>query len=190
MKTQFNNYFNTFKTYSIQDKFIICFLGALTLTCLILFIFAFITIGAEITGLSLATFPLMFTIDTETKKGKNRAEKIKQMKAVLNDTCELWFNNILIGGGVEIAKGREEMTQGELTQYYGNERETTLSQIVIVKPPKSQEDMDILLDGLNDIWSSGVVFCMVQGKLATFENVRKFNEQNKNKKSINQNKTK
>lgn len=194
MKTQFFNYLNYFKTQSLQEKFIICFLGALTLTCLVLLLFAFVVVGAELTGVSLATFPLIFTIDTETGKG-DRANKIKQMKSLLNDTCTLWYNNILIGGGSQVIESRKDMTESKKNSYYGGETETTLTQITIIKPPKTQQEMDILLDGINDIWSESILFCMVQNKMTNFNNLLKFNkeykekkkgqEENKNKENLN-----
>lgn len=181
MKTQFLNYLNYFKSQSIQEKFIICFLGALTLTCLVLLLFAFIVVGAEIAGVSLASFPIIFTIDTETGKG-DRANKIKQMKSLLNDTCTLWYNNILIGGGTQIIESRKDMTESKRNSYYGGETETTLTQITIIKPPKTQEEMDILLDGMKNIWNESILFCVVQNKMTSFDNLIKFNKEYKEKK--------
>ena len=110
MKKQFFNLFNYFQAHTIADKFIICFLGALSLTCLTLLLFAFCVIGGEVLGVSLASFPLLFVVDVEKGTG-DRADKIRRMKSVLNDTCQLWFNNILIAGGKEIKKSRKDMTE-------------------------------------------------------------------------------
>ena len=184
MKT-LKHYFNEivyFNNYTIQEKFIICFLGALCLTCLTLLLFAFVVVGAEITGVSLATFPLIFTIDTETGRG-DRANKIKQMKAVLNETCNLWYNNILIGGGKEVVESRQSMTETQKKSYYGGETETTLTQITIIKPPKEQEEMDILLNGIYDIWRKSILFVVVRGKSTTIQNLLDFNDEYKKNKN-------
>ena len=182
MKT-IKSYFNEIiylNNYTLTEKFTICFLGALCLTCLTLLLFAFCVIGGEVLGVSLASFPLLFVVDVEKGKG-DRADKIRRMKSVLNDTCELWFNNILIAGGKEIKESRKDMTESKKNSYYGSNTETTLSQINVVKPPKSLEDMTILLDGFKNIWGDSVLFCVVSGKATSLDKLIEFNNTQKNK---------
>tara|TARA_R110002051_G_C8582129_1_gene477449 strand:- start:145 stop:777 length:633 start_codon:yes stop_codon:yes gene_type:complete len=194
---------NYFCNQTIQEKFIICFFGALLmmltagLTCAVgmVLIELFNNLSAQVGTLStLATFPLCFYIDTERGTG-DRKKKILQVKKLFNDCSMLYFTDICISGGTEIKKSREGMKESRLHSYYGNEEETTIHRITIVRVG-SQENMDLLIDGIGDIWSKSILGCEIMGNWATFEKVKEFNEEQKkerkekeNKKSINQNKS-
>tara|TARA_B100001094_G_scaffold32716_1_gene27135 strand:- start:417 stop:1130 length:714 start_codon:yes stop_codon:yes gene_type:complete len=182
------------KNYTLSEKFAICFLGSLLLTTATLLIFALFTIGAEVTGFSLAGFfPVIFYIDTE-KGGGDRKQKILQTKALFNQNCSLWFTDICITGGQLIKESRKDLKVKN--SYYGNDEESTIHRITMVSV-KSQQDMDIIINGVGNIWGGdamqlntikrvleptekgNILGVQIQGNWATYKQLLEFNEKAK-----------
>lgn len=158
---------NEFQQMQTLDK-VICFgVVCLWFVCVVGLCFSVVVgVGEVLT----ASIPLVFYIDTELKNsGNQRASKIKQNKALLNDFCGLWFTGVAICGGSIIKDSRRN--SNNLYSYYGGQDETTLQVITITQPPKDTESINALLEGIKSIWQDGVLFCQIGGKILTLKSV-------------------